>query len=466
MSSSQDIVIATRSGEPNNGLAQIAGLMPNISNLQRNTVTFSEGKALRQAEMIGLGLKAVASDIAKEVRKAVARKKAEAGGEQETGNEPTSILITSKLADAAAISAYHHLRHEASSLSKVLETARKNAETVRHNPPSRSDGSTTARSSGMSLQGGGTPSAAGFALAGEVLTELLSLLETETIVASNTVDIPALNLHTKVINDLLKNAEDCLKLKLQYVGFGVPTENSDLSKRVSKLTTEYGMAVSKLQEIEGSVTQVANEMAECQQSRDHLSRDGNKSQNVKILEDQIDEHQWVQSYLAEVRNQLEAVLFQVKSFIERITTRSEKADMSPLTAAYSAEQFVVTAENSYVLVINGVSAETSQATVTRRLLAPRVHINCSVEADYLLFGNQGIVAAGHPLDSKAYVAILASKGAEWKSIEVLGEAQSEGQIETPETTVGADNKEANGTPAVDLAPASSDVQASGATQPG
>ena len=167
---------------------------------------------------------------------------------------------------------------------------------------------------------------------------------------------------------------------------------------------------------------LTSQKIENQRKMDNLSKKKGTRNDIAVLAEEIEEQNLRLLGLTKIQGTLESVIGQAKTFMERVTTRSEEFGISPLTAAYNVEPFVLSDEDSYVLVVNGAKAEVSQAVVMRRLLTPRVHVTSSVEADYMLFGVNGIVAAGHPLVSTAYATRIDRWGAHWTLIKSLDEA--------------------------------------------
>ncbi len=369
----------------NSLISQLSGVIPELSKLQKNTVTFSEGKVFRQAEVIAAALPQLAKEIADEVMKCLPYPPG-----------ATTLFITSEFQLVAAIAKYRQIVDEIGQLKSQLIAGRQ-AKTLLTRGALASNSSisraaTRARRAAIAQR-------AMVALApaiGKTLTEVASLFETDTTVTSSSTGLPKLVFHAAVINALLAphaGRTTTAELSIQHEWTSIPAANSPMREAMNELDTEYRAAQAALAEL--------------------LS-------HVEMLRDTKDESWSPPKGLETAQINLEAAIARTNEFANRIGTVSKETGLSPLVAAYHVEPLADLKDGAYVLVLGDATAESNQVTVTRRLLFPRLHITATVEAHYFLLNGGGIIAAGHPSVSRAYTTNLGKSNSEWHRTDLPG----------------------------------------------
>ena len=192
-------------------IEQFSGAVPDLSSLGKSTVTFGEGKALRQGEAIALALASVADQISSDVRTAL--------GPQ----GPTTVFVTSETRVVAALASYWQLRDEADLLSNKLIEAAGAAETALDEDEQGNE---------MALVPGAGVVAA--AVASKAITQVASLFELEVAVTTSAADIPANAVQAAVIQRLC-DPEKVPTISIKHQWARIREANSSLQAVVSKL---------------------------------------------------------------------------------------------------------------------------------------------------------------------------------------------------------------------------------------
>lgn len=420
-------------------ITQLTGAVPDLSSLQKNTVTFSEGKVPRQSEAIAGALHAVATRIAGQVKEAL------------SNQETATIFVTSEPRLVMAIAGYRQLVAEAGLLKDKLMEAR---------------GAKKGRLEGARplddvsrfdlVPGAGIVASA---VAGKVLTEVASLFEMDVAVTSSSADIPAATVQASVIQKLLvrdKDGQSLPNLTVQHQWARIPDSDSELHQALVALTSEYLDAVGADAALEtqlAELTTLEETLAAARKiAGDKSTSETERAQAEATIKD-AEEKLEVLPARKRAKSVLESAIEQAKAFTERITTVDSGTGESPLMSAHAVEPLAQTGDNPsspadagepegqtddnpptpadatkpvtetrstpHVLLLGGAKAEANQVVVTRRILAPRVHISTSVEAQYLLVQGTSVLAAGHLTDSAAYTTKLAYEQQAWLKIPAL-----------------------------------------------
>ncbi|WP_076264141.1 hypothetical protein [Intrasporangium flavum] len=161
---------------------QVAGAVPDLGSLARSSVTFAEGKALRQGELVGLALDKVAAEIAVSVRAVI----------KDLDPLP-SVFVVSDPRVVSSMAAYWQLRNEAEVLTLELTDAESAAAGALEQPAEPTTRVVPPADAGL----------AAAAVAGKAVTEVASLFELDVDVRTGDSAVPATSVQAAVIRHLL-----------------------------------------------------------------------------------------------------------------------------------------------------------------------------------------------------------------------------------------------------------------------
>lgn len=386
-------------------IQQVTGAVPDISSLSKNTVTFGDGRALRQSEAISLAVKKVATAVAAGVAKALPALE---------GSGRHRVFVTAETQLVAAVAGYWQLSDEATRLTTALADTHDTALTALEaanaaEPPER--GFDT-----RSL-GAGEVGLAGAALAGKVVTEVASLFETEIAATTNTGDVASLSVQAAVLHELLGST-----IAIHHQWVRVPDATSPLRAAVGTLITkdiEAAQTDALLLQAIAALGDPAAALAKATKEAENDKLPEPERRDAEVRAEKARQQVALLADLQEHRTRLGAVLLKVRAFTERVTTVSATTGDSPLTAAYAIEPLTSDGADSWVLVLGPAKTETYQMVISRRILAPRLHVSTGVEVDYVLVKGAEVHAAGHETASAAYWGKVKASGAEWKTTPAL-----------------------------------------------
>ncbi len=389
-------------------IERVSGAVPDLSSLSKSTVSFGEGRALRQGEAISLALRRVVCDVAADVVNAV-------GNPPE--NEPAVLFVVSDPRLVAALAGYWQIKHEAHQLTLELDAAKQAAEEALK-PPTLAGGKV------WQLAGPDDAALVVAAVAGKVITQVASLFELDVAVTTSASDIPALSVQAGVVHELLSRtrAEKKLAVEIHHQWARVLTASSGLLAAVNGLVDldiEVAQTDARLTAHIVALGDPAVDLAEATKDAvdPKTSPDAKAAATQRKTQAQADLARL--QVLEESQTDLTAVVQKLRAFSERITKVSAAGEDSPLTAALSVEPLSSGTGNLYVLVVGGAKAETYQVVVKRRILAPRLQVSTAIEVDYLLVRGEQLVAAGHATASAAYRGKISASGATWKKSPAL-----------------------------------------------
>lgn len=343
-------------------IEQATGAVPDLNSLKPSTVTFSEGKALRQGEAISGALEKLARAIAKDVAAKV----------QTTDPAATRIFVTSEAKVVSLLALYRQLKSEAEFFTRELTSARVKAEAV------------MVRRTDFDA-GAGLVCAA---VAGKAVTELASLFELTVAATTSATDVPAASVQAAVIGELLAASPE---LQIRHQWTQPPATDSPLLAALERLTILDVQAA----EVDARLDGMIKSLGEAAGQKEELGK------------------------LHDARNALLAVTTKARAFAERVTEVPEPTGDSLLAVALSVEHLCEPDNASAVLVVGGARAETNQLLITRRIFSPRLQVSTTVEVDYALLADARILASGHVGDSVSYFAKITPRGAQWTEVKPL-----------------------------------------------
>lgn len=398
-------------------IEQLTGAVPDLSSLSKSTVTFGEGKTLRQAESNARALSSIAAGIARQVREGIDLTTQPPDSEQPLKN--VTIFVTSETQLVASITSYWQLLEEAQVTINRLTEATSRANQLLGPEPRRI---------AYAIAPGAATVAA--AVAGKAITQVASLFELDVAVTTSDGDIPATAVHAAVIRELLrKPAADTpgveTTVRIQHQWARVPQESSALRAKVTSLIgadIDAAKATARIDQRVDGYDDVAKRLAAAHKAADDEAKASDlREQDKTDAEDAAKELQLL-ARLKEAQGSLAGAVAKAKAFADRITAVSDKTGTSPLMAAYAVEPLGASPNDWFVLVLDAAKVESYQMVVKRRVFAPRVQISTSVTVEFFLLNKDGVVAAGRPTASAAFVAKIARKGAaKWKSLDTFGD---------------------------------------------
>jgi len=375
-------------------IEQISGAVPDLSSVAKSSVTFGEGKALRQGEMTGLAVAQVAKEIGKTVKEAV-------GG---LDGEGTSVFVVSDVRVVTALAGYWQTTSEADLLHTELAQAIKNAEEARERV-----GEPRARS-----LTGEAVLVAGAAI-GKAATEVASLFELDVDVRTSDTDVAATSVQAAVIEQLLQGKD---KVRVKHQWARVIDESSALLTLVKNLVAldiraftvdaELDAAIKTLGDPAADLAKAEKDAVDPKKTKDEHAAAEEAAESARTDLSRLNAFQTLRTRLA-------AVVEKAHAFALRITTTptgATGAQDSPLAVALSVEP-LTTDKAALVLVVGGGKAETHQMVVKRRILAPTVQTSTSVEVDYFLVQGDSVLAAGHAQASSSVHGRIKGSGSTW-----------------------------------------------------
>lgn len=407
-------------------IEQLTGAVPDLSSLSKSTVTFGEGKTLRQAESNARALSSIAAGIASQVREGLnpRKKTSDSGGKQEEETEGSegpavTIFVTSETQLVASITSYWQLLEEAQVTINRLTEATSRANQLLGPEPRRI---------AYAIAPGAATVAA--AVAGKAITQVASLFELDVAVTTSDGDIPATAVHAAVIRELLRKPAAGTPgvgttVRIQHQWARVPQESSALRAKVTSLIgadIDAAKATARIDQRVDGYDDVAKRLAAAHKAADDEAKASDLREQAKTDAEDAAKELRLLARLEEAQGSLAGAVAKAKAFADRITAVSDKTGTSPLMAAYAVEPLGASPNDWFVLVLDAAKVESYQMVVKRRVFAPRVQISTSVTVEFFLLNKDGVVAAGRPTASAAFVAKIARKGAaKWKSLDTFGD---------------------------------------------
>lgn len=376
-------------------IEQLKGAVPDLASLGKSTVTFRDGKALRQGESISVALSKVAEAIGSKVVEAV-------------GTQPSKeVFVVTDPGLVATLAASSLLMYEASTLKQKVTDAKDSAQEALEAGP---DGSRRA----IAVEAGIVAAA----VAGKAATQLASLFELDVDVSSGATDIPAITVQAAVIENLLGSTTEVTvrheRARIPIAGgsalLGTIQDLIALDIDATAVDALLDAAIKELGDPASAVAkaeQVANDEKKSANQRADAERAAKKAQEGVVRLAQ----------LQNLRTSLRAILEKSRAFAERVTKAPAVGEPSALLQALSVEP--LSTGDCCVLVVSGGKAETYQAVVKRRLRAPQLQTSTSVEVDFVLVLHENVLASGHKTASVAFAGTIAGRGAEWKTMKAL-----------------------------------------------
>ena len=390
-------------------IERLTGSVPDLASLQKNTVTFTGDAALRQGEAVGAALRAAAAQVAEAVNAALYP-----SGDDQVGKRklPVRVHVTADSNIASAVAAYRQLEAEIVVLVGGFDEANRSAnEALR-----------TGEQHTVALLAAAVPAAAitVAAVAGEVVTQLASLLEVDVTATTAQTDVPALSVQAAVLGELLRLAPGT---EIIHTSMSAPGAASAMLESLRGLLERQLGAATTIAQLD----QAAEALGDPDEKKDPQG-----AARLRAIKD--------------AKAALSAVSTRTHEMLERITQRSPEGT-SPLGSALAVEPLVAAPEATpldivldsvlgsalaeeppaearpeaepWVLVLGGATAETSQLIVARRILAPRLQTSASVAIDYFVLHGPLVRAAGRKNAAVAYHGQVTSMGADWTSLMTL-----------------------------------------------
>lgn len=397
---------------------QLTGAVPDLSSLGKSTVTFAEGKALRQGETVALALDRVAAKIAEEVRPALTR------------DGTATVFVTSETRIVAALASYWQLKDEADLLKAAITAAQLAAEdALNDSEPAGVKRQLIAAQAGLVAA----------AVAGKAVTQVASLFELEVAVTTGETDIPAETVHAAVIHELLHQQDGQPKVTVQHQWARIPGGGQSPLREDLKNLIEQDITTAVLDEkLQARIDELGDPTAKPSGSHRVAGHEAGSEEGQLDAESSAAEATEQLEKLTRVKTAqqvLSATATKVKAFADRISTVSAGGE-SPLMAAYSIEPLTAGAGAPSVLVLAGAKAETFQMLIKRRIFAPRLQVSTTIEVDYFLVKGVDVITSNHATASVSHHGLITRRGSSWKTVENLTMAE-ERNAPVPEPRLSA-----------------------------
>lgn len=381
-------------------IEQLGAAIPDLASLNKSTVTFSDGKALRQRESICVAVEAIARGIAADVAAAVSNLELSDG-----------VFVVSDPDLVSGLAAYERLRAETTGLDQALvDTVARARKALQPTEPTEPTLATK-----HTRQIVPDPVVVAAAVAGKAVTQLASLFELDVDVSTSTSDIPALAVQTAVIGNLLAAGPE-LKVRHEKAR-AVNADQSRLLTAIDGVISTDIEASKAVARLDAAIAALGDPAARLADATKQLKDNRPGAAELKAAA-QKDLSRL--AALTDAHSDLVAVMEKTRVFLAGLTEKPESGGPGLLARALHLEPLTAD-DNSCVLVLGDAKAETYQAVVKRRLLAPRLQTSTSVEVDYLLIKDAQVVAAGHHSESVSYAAVIKGSGPNWKPLNGLGQ---------------------------------------------
>ncbi len=373
-------------------VAQYSAAIPNIAALPKNTVTFNEGKVLRNGELVARALQQATQDVAE----AVSRKL--------EGKSDPKVFVTAETRLLTAVANHRQLCNEAKQLTQHLKTTTDKA---------TDEIGTTGVKSRFGVPGADRVVAG---VVGAALTQAAALLEVDVAVTTSDSELPADTVHAAVIHELLGKAPG-LTVRHQWLqvpafpsppaaGEGGEAGAGTLMAALDSLIDADLAAAEAAAALDVAIDDLgdpAADLAKAQKSGDETGALSAQGRQDKL------------SKLKLIKAKLGADVGKAKAFVDRINTASSTTGQSPLSTAASIEPIFEPA-GWHVLIVGDGKAESVQVLVKRRLLAPRLQTTTTVGLDFYLLKEGNVVAAGHKYSSSAYRTTITKEDGLWTAM--------------------------------------------------
>lgn len=403
---------------------QLSKAVPDFSSLAKNTVTFSDGRALRQGEATALALGTAAADVAAGLATALTDKSIPAD---------VPLFVTSDPNISTRLIGYQRIMDEGTVLEQELaRTSTELAEAAKL--PDGGPRPFGALGPDLALAAAGA--------LGTAITEVASLFEQDVAVRTAEFDVPAVTVHAAVISALLET-EDMREVRHETLRAPVIADSPLLA--VVRRIIEGDLAAAELTKtVDDLVTALGDPAADLKKAKADLAAEKDQdSAKARSAQERIEQAEKDSDRLAGITPALaavKAVVERMNAFTTRITGAPTGGGQTPLEAALSIEFAVRPASTAvgdpptpdeqqraaaaelavpFILVITGAKAESSQFVVTRRISAPRLQTAVAVGFDYFLVRGDRVHAAGRGIGNGAYHALIDKTGADWTSVGAL-----------------------------------------------
>jgi hypothetical protein len=379
-------------------IEQLTGAVPDLTSIEKSSVSFREGTALRQGEAIAVALAGAAVDVANAVVAAAAKARAD------------TVFVTTDPDLITAVAACRQLGFEANLLEQRVRAAIDAAKKALKAKPPRSGGPVRELLSEAAIVGA--------AVAGKTITQLASLVQIDVDVATDTTELTAGTVQAAVMQQLVATSPE---LKVQHAWTRIASsETSALLKSLENLTTLDVDATTVGAQLDAAIKSLGDPAAKLAKA-EKVQADEKATEQAKVqaAKDEAEARRDAPrlAALQAVSTDLVALLAKARSFADRITTLPETGGPSALARAVAIEPLTVTDDKVLVLCLAGGKAETNQMVVKRRIWWPRIQTSTAVEVDYLLVSTlDGQVWGGHAAAAVTNEGVINGKGLDWKVI--------------------------------------------------
>lgn len=381
-------------------IEQLTGTVPDLASIEKSTVTFRDGKALRQGEAVSVALTRVAADVAKAVITAKNRLGAD------------SVFVTGDPDLVSAVAAYRQVLFEARHLhSKVQEALAEATKTLDAAMPENDDEVRM----GFAVAEAGIVAAA---VAGKAITQLASLFQIDVDVATSTTELTGGSVQLAVMQQIAAADAD-VTIHHAWARM-VKADTSELLKALQQLTTSDVGATTVGARLDSAIETLGDPGTRLAQAEKVIKDEKASEDEREAASEAAREARRALVRLAALQRastDLVAVLGKARAFAERVTAAPQTNGTSVLAKALSIEPAAAEGSKALVLCLQGGTAETNQIVVRRRIRWPRLQTSTSVEVDYLMVSAEnGRAWGGHATASVTYAGVVNHKGADWKPL--------------------------------------------------
>ena len=319
-----------RTARVTNLRTQLSAAVPDISALPKNTVSFSEGRALRQAEATTIALQQASVAMAESIDEALRTNSIDVSA---------PIHISSSTDLVRPLLVYRRLYDEASLLQKELDGEAKAAKALLEPKPRERRDVGAEFAPAAPFAGADVGLAAAGAL-GTAITEVASLFEQDTAIQSLAYDVSVTTVHAAIAHELLqrlgtrKVRHETTRLpsldKSPLLGLIRDLIDSDVE--LAKITKLLEVRIADLGDPEADATKAeqAKAAAEKKRDKDAEARADSDLASARERGERLAE-------LKDAKAGIAAVLEKATAFATRVTTAPAAGEPSPLQTAIVVE---------------------------------------------------------------------------------------------------------------------------------
>jgi hypothetical protein len=359
-------------------------LVPNLSSVDKNSVTFATGDVLRQAELAARALDRAAHDAAAVISIRAAGR---------------TVVITSATNLRRDVAQAVLLAAEAGQHLSLLEELTTTVDTALAAAPA---------APGSVAPSFLDPATAGLAIgsvAASAVTELAKVLSYDVAVTAQTATLPALTIHAALIPRL-----ELLTPAHQELGWsdgtsGLAKTLADLRQIVVRLAPKRGVldwAADQAKALDDQIATLTKGIA---------AATGDEKVELEAQLALARTHRATFDGRLDIKQRVDAAVKAYEGFLASAVTAA--ADGTTALGRALAAEPLLTAGTCALVVPDG-AVHAHQLLVTRRIRAPRLQVAVSVEFTWFLTDGTHVLAAGRPSAAVTEYAMFKPEQAYWE----------------------------------------------------